>query len=129
MLSYVYKIEALEEKMRRQNHFEVLGVSLFASAEDVEHAYGRVKKDVEMSEIADLLNDDARRKLQRIRERVDAAFECLRDDNAAAQYRREIRVQSRRRKESAGSAAGESKRPQKLGARVMSFFNRPIGGK
>ena len=129
LLSYVYRIDALEDKVRRQNFFEILGVNPFASPDDVEQAYARVRKEVEMADIADLLSEDARKKLHRVQERIDTAYDRLRDENTAAQYRREIRAQTRKRREAVAGAKGEPEGPKTLGARVMNFLNRPIGGK
>jgi CheY-like chemotaxis protein/tetratricopeptide (TPR) repeat protein len=127
VLSYVYKIDALDDRVRRQNYFEILGVAQFAGAEEIEKGYHRAKAEASMSEILDLLPEEARRKLHRISDRIDQAYHTLGDEQKAAEYRRDIRATARRKREA--TAPAREDKPQTIGARVRSFLNRPIGAK
>lgn len=127
LMSFVYKIEVLHDKIQHMNYFEILEIGLYASEEDIEYAFEQVRKRLSFSDIYNDLDAGVRRKVDAIQAKIRESHDTLIDDNLSAIYRRRIRSQVRQRKTAAsgpGAKKGGSSSPDTIGQRLKKFLGR-----
>jgi curved DNA-binding protein CbpA len=76
--------------MRKQNFFEMLGVSRQAGADEVQRAYHALVREVHPDKLRGAITADARALAEQIFQQLETAFETLADDARRAEYQRKL---------------------------------------
>jgi CheY-like chemotaxis protein/curved DNA-binding protein CbpA len=76
--------------MRRQNYFEVLGVSRQASSDEIQRAYHAAVREVHPDKLRGPIPADARALAEQIATQLEAAWEAIGDEKKRADYARKL---------------------------------------
>lgn len=76
--------------MRRQNFFEMLGVSRQAHGDEVQRAYHSLIKEVHPDKLRGAVPADARALAEQMSHQLEVAFETLSDDKRRAEYTKKL---------------------------------------
>ena len=76
--------------MRRQNFFEMLGVSRQASTDEVQRAYHSLIKEVHPDKLRGAVPADARALAEQMSHQLEVAFDTLSDDKRRAEYMKKL---------------------------------------
>lgn len=76
--------------MRKQNFFEMLGVSRSAGADEVQRAYHALVREVHPDKLRGAVTADARALAEQIYQQLETAFEALADEKRRAEYERKL---------------------------------------